>query len=537
MNMPRKLRQFLAGILLPLLLASCYETKQEFTLNPDGSGKVVHECAFQNVNLMNDDLAGEDALKDAVRRLIENSKGVDAWSDVSFKQLDDGRIWFRGTAYFRKLGDLEIQDQSMMEFEWNPEADGKAVLSMRMKQDDEDNDEATNKELNDEQRAAKIREERAQFRQSKPMLSAMMATLKQNVSFKLPGTFTESSNFSRGTMGTLDLAFCGTKMVEAMETLIEDDEWMLANGFDQQDSPEFDGKLAALVFGEEAPVQATVSNATKPLFDYAAEVARAQKEAEKLAKQLGGVTVAAPAQGGELKSIRVAGVRLAKDLPKALDLCPFHNEPGYTLAVLAEFPGGILDVTDKSAITKALASDGTDLIKGKHDWDRRLGFPKLSADKSSALFEVPLKLPPPSAKGIREISGVIEYLVAEGTKEIELGFTELKPGAKGRELGAEIKKIEDGWGDKGTQNIELKLRIGTATLKNAWLVRKGVKTPLERRGHSGSDTLTTFTLEHEEAVPADATIVIEIHDDLKTYEVPFSLENLSLLGEPLGGGA
>jgi hypothetical protein len=536
MNLPRPVRLFLAGIVLPLLLASCFETKQEFTLNPDGSGKVVHECAFQNVNLMNDDLSGEDALKDAVRRLMENSKGVDAWSDVSFKQLDDGRMWFRGTAYFRKLDDLEIQNQSMMGFEWKPEADGKAVLSMRMKQDN-DEEEATEKELSDEERAAKIKEERAQFRQSKPMLSAMMGTLKQNVSFKLPGTVTESSNFSRGTMGTLDLAFSGTKMIEAMETLIEDDEWMLANGFDQQQSPEFDGKLAALVFGEEAPVQATVSNATKPLFDYAVEVARAQKEAEKLNKQLGGVTVAAPAQGGELKSIRVVGVRLAKDLPKALDLRPFHNEPGYTLAVLAEFPGGILEVTNKSAITKAVASDGSDLIKGKREWDRRLGFPNLSADKASALFDVELKLPPAEAKGIREISGVIEYLVAEGTKEIELGFTELKAGAKGKELGAEIKKIEDGWGDKGTQNIELRLRIGTETLKNAWLVQNGVKTPLERRGHSGSDTLTTFTLEHKEAVPADASIMIEIHDDLKTYEVPFSLENLSLLGEPVGPGA
>ncbi len=536
MNIPCPIRLFLAGILVPLLLASCFETKQEFTLNPDGSGKVVHECAFQNVNLMNDDLTGEDALKDAVRRLIENSKGVDAWSDVSFKQLDDGRMWFRGTAYFRKLGELEIHNQSMMEFDWKPADNGKAVLSMRMKQDDDDDDTAE-AELSDEERAEKIKEERAQFRQSKPMLTAMMGTLKQNVSFKLPGNVTESSNFSRGTMGTLDLAFEGTKLIKAMETLIEDDEWMLAQGFDQQEAPEFDGKLAALVFGEEAPVQATVSNATQPLFDYAAEVARAQKEAEKLGKQLGSVTVAAPAEGGELKSIRVVGVRLAKDLPKALDLRPFHNEPGYTLAVLAEFPGGILEVTNKSAITKAVASDGTDLIMGKRDWDRRLGFPKLSADKASALFDVQLKLPPPSAKGIREISGVIEYLVAGGTKEIELGFTELKAGAKGKELGAEIKKIEDGWGDKGTQNIELKLRIGSETLKNAWLVENGVKTPLERRGHSGSDTVCTFTLEHKEAVPADAGIVIEIHDDLKTYEVPFTLENLSLLGEPVGPGA
>jgi hypothetical protein len=322
-----------------------------------------------------------------------------------------------------------------------------------------------------------------------------------------------------------------------MDTLINDDEWMAAHGFDQQEPPEFEGKMAGLLFGENAPVQATVSNATKPLFDYAAEVAAAQKDAEKLNKLLGVVGVAKPAKGGDLKSIRVVGVRMARELDKALDLRPFHQEPGFSLAVLAEFPGGILEVTDKSAITKAIASDGTDLIKGKRDWDRRLSFPNLSADKASALFDIELKLPPPGAKGIREISGVIEYQVAAGSKEIDLGFKELKVGAKGGELGAEIEKIEDGWGDKGAQNIEVKLNIGSHALKTAWLVENGVKTELERRGYSGSDTVTTFTLGHKGAIPPKAGILVEIHDGLKTYEAPFTLENLSLLGEALGDGA
>lgn len=70
------------------MLSSCYETKQEFTLNPDGSGKVLHEYSFQNVNLANNEnKTPEEALQAAIARIINDSKGVDAWNDVSFKQL------------------------------------------------------------------------------------------------------------------------------------------------------------------------------------------------------------------------------------------------------------------------------------------------------------------------------------------------------------------------------------------------------------------------------------------------------------------
>ena len=56
----------IARVLVPgiaLLLSSCYETKQEFTLNPDGSGKVTHECSFQEVKMNNEDDNSEEALQ------------------------------------------------------------------------------------------------------------------------------------------------------------------------------------------------------------------------------------------------------------------------------------------------------------------------------------------------------------------------------------------------------------------------------------------------------------------------------------------
>lgn len=523
------------GLGFMMLLASCYETKQEFTLNPDGSGKVLHECSFQNVNLTNNDEDPEEALQSAIAKLIGDSKGIDAWSDVSFKQLDDGRMWFRGTAYFKKIDELEIENQSMLEFAWKNQGGGKAELALNLKNDENSKPEPKAAELKPGEKAEKLKAERAKFQQSKPMLAAMLGGLKQSVTFHLPGKIGTSSNFKASSSGALELTFEGIKMIEALESLVNDDAWIAKNGFDSQNTPALDNELSGMLFGEKAPVNATVSGAGQPLFDYAAEVAAAQKEFAKIEKQLGVVTVAPPAMGEPLKSIRVVGVRMVTAVDKKLDIRPFNYDAGYTLSVLAEFPGSVLDITDKSSITTATASDGTNLLKGDRDWDRRLSFPKLSADKASAIFDVELKLPPSSAKGLKEITGNLQYRVAGASKETDLGLKSLKAGAKGTEFGASIEEIKDGWNKDGSQDMELKLKLKPDDLKSISLVvdNKSPEVQLERRGYSSSGGVTTFTFSSKTAFPEKGSLVVETYDQVKTFDVPFSIENLSLLGTPM----
>jgi hypothetical protein len=527
----------LAALGFAFLLSACYETRQEFTLNPDGSGKLLHECSFQNVNLGNKEESPEDALQAAVARIINDSKGVDAWDDVSFKLLDDGRMWFRGTAYFKKLEALEIQNQSMFTFKWNDIGTGKAELVLNLKKSAEPKEKKEPAEMTPEERTKKIKAERAKFQQAKPMFSAMLGGLKQTVAFRLPGKVESSSNFKSDSPGVLGLSFEGAKMIEALEKLISDDDWLAKQGFDAQSAPELDAELAGMLFGEKAAISAKISTTAKPLFDYAAGLATAKKGADALQKKLGVLAIASPAEGGELKSIKVVGVRMAREVDKKLDLRPFHQDAGYTFSVLAEFSGSVLDVTDKSVITSATASDGSSLVKGNRDWDRRLGFPKLSADNASVMFDLELKLPAPGVQGIKEVSGVLQYRVAEGTKEIDLGPMELKAGAKATELGAEIKDIKDGWKKDGSKEIELSLKLKPQDLKSVSLVVDGVKTELKRSGYSGMNTTTTFSLQSESALPEKATLIVEIHDKLQTFEAPFRLENLSLLGEALVPGA
>jgi hypothetical protein len=542
------LARLLTGVIclgaLPLL-TGCFETKDEFTLNPDGSGKVTHECSFQQINLGGDNEVTEESLKEAIGKVITEAKGVEAWRDVSYKRLDDGRLYFKGTAYFTNLNTLDIPNQTMLEFVWQKTAGG-AVLTLRTNKSDRaegasaDAKPADLTKLTPAERAQKLKEERAKFQQAKAMMNAFMGSMKHEAVFRLPGNVTESSNFSREPGGMVRVEFAGAKLMSAMETLINNDEWAVQNleSLGGQAKPRMDDELNGLVFSTNGPVRVAVRGG-QPLFNYATEVAAAKVEAEKIRKQLNlgstTVAVAAPAQGGGLKGAKVVGVRLVSDLSaKDKEFRPFNQDAGYTLAVQVDFPGSILGLTDESKFTAAVADDGSSLLEAS-DWKRKINWPKLSSDRTSALIEVELKLPAPGVKGLKELSAQLQYQVASTTKEVDLGFTEIKANAKGSEFGAQIRGIKEGWNKDGSQQLDLRLNLSRESLKAVRLVANGTTTELERRGYSGGGKSFTFTYESKTAFPAQGKLVAEVYDQLQTFETSFKLENISLLGAPVSG--
>ena len=541
-----KLFLTIACLSAAVLLTGCFETKDEFTLNPDGSGKVVHESSFQSMNM---NLSGEEddpevALKSAVTKLIEESKGVEAWRDVSYKRLDDGRLYFKGTAYFRNLSQLDIPNQTMLEFNWNASPNG-GVLTLRTNKGGSatGNVQVKKKDvdlasLTPEERAKKIKEERGKFQQMKPMMAGIMGAMKHEVIFHLPGKLAGSSNFTKDATGALTLTFEGAKLLEAMEKLVNDDSWFEKNinnvGMTEQ-PPMGDELVNEMMFGSKAPVRAAVSGANKPAFDYAAEVAAARKEFAEIKKQLGAspVTVAPPAAGGELKSVKVVGAQFVFESDMKQQFRPFNHEEGYALALMVELPGRVLEVTDKSGLDTAIADDGSSLLPDS-DFKRRFSFPKLSKDGTAVLLEATLELPGPNVKGLKELSGHVQYRVASSTKEMDLGFAEFKPDVKGSELGAEIKSIKEGWKKDGTMEMELKLNVSKEALKAVYLVVDGAREELNRRGYSGWANNYTFTYESKTGFPANGRVVAEIYDSLQPYDVTFKLENISLMGAPVG---
>ncbi len=538
---------FSLGLGLLLLAGGCFDTQEDFTLNPDGSGKVVHECTFQavNLNVGNDSQDLGKTLTNAVRELLQQAKGVDAWRDVSFKTLDDGRLYFRGTAYFKDLSKLDIPNQTMLEFDWTKTADGNGLLTLRTnrsKSPDEmaaEPKKAPAKDLSPEELTKRIKQQRASFQQSKPMMASILGPMKQSVVWHLPGKVSASSNFKKDDAGNLAIKFEGAKMLEVIEKLVNDDEWCRKHGgtgFDNtEEKPVMDAEFNQFIFGEKAPVSATVA-VTAALFDYETEVAAAKTEFAQTQEALhvgasdsgGAALVSAPPATGGLKSIKMVGARLVTASDSDRDLRPFNEEVGYTVSLLAEFPGAVQSVADKTMIEVATADDGTSLLP-ESEFDRQAHFPSLAKDKTAAILEFKLTPPGSAVKGLKELSGRVQYQVSSEAKEMDLGFAELKNGATGKSLGASIEAIRDG-SSEGSQEIDMHLETNPDGLKAMNLVADGKKTELRQSGYGGGNNSYTFTFESKQPFPANGKLVAEVYSKVQVFEAPFKLENLTLLG-------
>ena len=540
-----------AGLALLLLTSGCFDTADEFTINPDGSGKVVHECTFQSLNLGGETQDPDQILTNAVKEVLGNTQGVDAWRDVTFKTLDDGRLYFRGTAYFKNLSKLDLQNQTMLEFDWTAMADGHGLLTVRTnKSTSPSGNPAIHpkhepaKILTPEQLAKQIKRQRAEFQRSKPFLTGIIGAMKHSVVLHLPGKVQLRSNFATDGAGNLTIRFDGAKLLEVMEKLVNDDDWCrkhLGTGMDQmQDTPLMMEEVNQYMFGEKAPVSATIVIAAAPLFDYAKEMAMAKNEYARTQKELHigspaaaeeapeAAVSASPAKGG-LKSVKVAGVRLVRESDQQRELRPFNYDAGYTISLLVEFPGAIQSVANDNQLDTATADDNTSLLPAS-EWDRKVQFPQIAKDKTAAILEYKLNLPGSGVKSLKEISGQVHYLVSSGTKEVDLGLAELKAGATGTNLDARIQSISDGWQKNGSQIMALHLQTEPQNLKSLSLVVDGNKTVLRQNSFGGGNGSYDFSYEYKQAFPANGRLVAELYDKIQKFDAPFKLENLTLDG-------
>ncbi|MEM6821209.1 MAG: hypothetical protein AAF558_04550 [Verrucomicrobiota bacterium] len=523
------------------LLTSCLETKDHYIINPDGSGKVKHQALFQQVTI---NLSGEkrDPEKDsrkAVMALLKDSKGVEAWSDVTYKIQPDGRVLFNGTAYFRDVSKLTFKHGGTSFNLLDPRFES-GILTLDWEKEGEDTSESNEPlSIGEEDLAA----ERAKYQQMKPMMAAMLGTLKVEKTFTLPGPVAEVSNMEKSGPQEVRVAIQGSEILSVLDTYIQQGEWLkqqLEQGRDWQKDFKPDDSLNEQLLGSAGPVQARVGEGAQvAVFDYDKEVAAAEAAYGSMLTGLGldvGSSVAAlkpPAEGQGFKKIYVGGARLVKDLGRD-DVRPFNWMPGFTLSLVGEFDGAVLDV-DEAEVTEASAVGGGSLLP-ESSFDRRIHHPSLSDDGSVVVFEVKMKSPKEGQTGISRVGGAMQYYTAQGTREQDLKMASLKETAKGEVLDAVIKSREKRqWGDSTRYQLSLFLEIPRSYIKEVHFFDSTGKRldGIKKNGHSASGDSVTFTFSSDSEIPEEGNIKVILHDQIKKFKIPFEVSNIDWLGNPL----
>ena len=521
------MRFILPCLALLLLTAGCIDVEQEYTLNPDGSGKVVVRWLGSPFDI--GDKSAEARAKSLLKDEVTKSEGVDAWKDVSCVARDDGKFEFKGTAYFKDFAQLKLNNAGfkMISLKATKDAAGNLVLVNEPAKGD-----APPKALSDEEAKWKLKDERAQYKQSKPLIDGALSELKASTKINLPGRVGAVTNFKKAGESSVRLSLEGKTVGKALDDLIMNDEWMLkllkSHGGLQGDVPS-DDTLNERIFGEKGPVRAVTTGDLKPLFDYEAEASAARKAWEEFAARIGAGPVGPAAKGGDFKSLKVSGVRFVHEQDSERGLG--HESPGMTVSFIGDLPGRVLKV--KQGLLKKAVADTGESVLPSDDFSRTIHFVHLSNDKAGVSFDVKLKMPPAPSKGLKEVSGVLTYLVGGKTKETDLGFDELKAGAEGK--GAKITKIEEVTGSgEPQQTLEVQIEM-SGDLVESVVVKDSsgaeLKTSDGGSWSSGNETSKSLTIKGK--FPAKGRIVARVYDDLKEYEIPFKIENVDLLGRPI----
>ncbi|MBX7153207.1 hypothetical protein K1X84_16380, partial [bacterium] len=160
------------------LLSGCFETTARYVLNPDGSGKATLEV--RSASMMENMSAGsaKDPLNELAKSVISKATGVEAWADVETKKLDDGRNYFKGTAYFRDVNAVRFKDVMLMDsITFSKNAKGDLVLEISSNKESKKKSES--KPLTNQADIDKaIKDQKNGYQQIKPMLTAFLSSMR-----------------------------------------------------------------------------------------------------------------------------------------------------------------------------------------------------------------------------------------------------------------------------------------------------------------------------------------------------------------------
>jgi hypothetical protein len=292
-----------AAMALAAMLAGCLEVKQDYTLNPDCSGKVIVDLLAQEmpINAGQADAPDPEILaKQTVRRMLDGADGVDVWADVAYNRADDGRTHFKGTAYFKDLSKLKLSIAGLMGATLSKDDKGGLTLLIgggpARQGDAVASPEAAKAappapKLTQEETDQRIKAQRERFKQMRPMMEMFFAKARVEMSFRLPAAPADVSNLRKDPDGTLRFVLDGGKALQVIDQLMADEKYVreraAAGPEAGKNTAWLNEALNEKLFGSRAPVRARASGDLKPLFDYAAEVKAAKDAYPKMLERLG----------------------------------------------------------------------------------------------------------------------------------------------------------------------------------------------------------------------------------------------------------
>jgi len=303
-------------------------------------------------------------------------------------------------------------------------------------------------------------------------------------------------------------------------------------------------KYMKVVFGQEGDTTAASGPSDKAQFDFEAALKEAEASYKAWLEKNQPKLPPAVGADAEFVNVKVAGVQYVFRASQKKGIQPFRERAeGVKIAVIGKLTGSVLNVQNGKIV--AIEDDnGEDLLRDEEHGGARISNIRLSRDRTIVLFEVAGRLPSEDAEGFGVIEGKMTYTSAAGTKKKELGWLELKTGAKGESgvLAVKMAHRQRQW-----SSLMLEVKMPQHELKRLLLYDEAGEEveamDQSSMRHHYVEHLEEFmpgevempkeqhdrNISFQTKMPKKVKVVAEIYENLAKGELTFKLEDVDLL--------
>lgn len=293
------LRCCTAALLLALTLSLGCQARYEYTLNPDGSGRLTFSHDAPE--------AGFKAFRDAESALT-GAAGIAGWEDVSIQDRGPAGHTFKGTAYFGDVNKFRLRGPSYLQPTLKDNPDGTKTLTIRHDRWHDYRPRKAMTEAKVQEMIAKVRADHIKRLQDPNNAAWRRAVF--TVVIDPPGKVRTAINMKQRDDGKLEVTYPYAKVQDALGVILNDKravrEFVSAGESLIKFGPVLTRMVHERVFGVRADVMAIIEPPFNQKFDYKQAVADAEKDRGKVVQTAGFIPKQLPAKEapGRLTNLR-----------------------------------------------------------------------------------------------------------------------------------------------------------------------------------------------------------------------------------------
>ena len=271
-----KRTEYLLLLLIPMcLIAGCIQGQASLSLNPDGSGSIKFEalydphCCRDNPTEISQTF---QSFIEQIKNTLTESEGIEAWKDVDWRVLDNGKFYFKGQAFFKSINDVNIHPGNI-----------KGNLKVSYQRNENQNCILELKSLKTEPNYTVSAEHSVKrYEIFCDDVKKMVGKLQLSILINLPSDIQKLSGFEKLDSRIVQFVIDGKQLSLLFQSLKEQGQYELAEKCNFQPGEYINNELLPGWLKSQKPLWIYFADSSESLFNYDKQVSEAKKDYSRI---------------------------------------------------------------------------------------------------------------------------------------------------------------------------------------------------------------------------------------------------------------